>query len=181
MLLAIVEMCLTIGSTAAALYSAVLNIRPWISFSDVHFQFSRIGQFRAFELPPATQTLNYVLWWLIPISAFLFFFFFAFGQDAVQEYGACLVWIRDRIFRIRVRESIHKGFNQFSSSAKYVHSLLLYIFHLTSLSQSYVFLDATIYCKHYISSLPSNPSFESLRLLPKIYEISRSHTFSYPC
>lgn len=120
MLLAVAEMILSVGSTALALWSATFVMRPWTNWADVHWGFSRVDTFRAFELSPSSLTSFYALWWMLPISSFLFFLFFAFGQDAVQEYGACLKWIGTHIFRLRIGETSRSGFKPFSSSDRYV-------------------------------------------------------------
>ncbi|KAI0789242.1 pheromone A receptor-domain-containing protein [Abortiporus biennis] len=105
MLLAVVEMLLSIATTSIALATAIPALRPWTNWSDVHFDFGRIGQTRAFEIPALYRRLYLVLWWSIPLSSFFFFVFFAFGQDAVQEYGSWFKWIGNHMFRLRVGES----------------------------------------------------------------------------
>jgi len=76
------------------------GLREWISWDDVHFNFLRVGQFRTAFIPPQILQITYFTWWTIPVSSLLFFIFFAFGQDAVHEYAACIRWvIRHPIFR----------------------------------------------------------------------------------
>ncbi|KDR78095.1 hypothetical protein GALMADRAFT_32651, partial [Galerina marginata CBS 339.88] len=75
------------------------GLRPWISWEDVHSNFSRIGVFPTLFIPPQALLFTYMLWWTLPISSFLFFAFFSFGQDAMKEYRACYIWIRRNVFR----------------------------------------------------------------------------------
>ncbi|KAF9477438.1 fungal pheromone STE3G-protein-coupled receptor [Pholiota conissans] len=80
------------------------GLRPWISWADVHFNFSRVGLFPIAFLPPSTLSPLYFSWWTIPASSLLFFIFFAFGQDAMKEYRSCFVWIKKTIFRRKPTE-----------------------------------------------------------------------------
>ncbi|KAJ3559561.1 hypothetical protein NM688_g268 [Phlebia brevispora] len=108
MLMAIIEMVIGVASTSTTLWTATLDIRPWTGWADVHWDFSRIGQYLTLEMPPLEQRYFYALWWLVPISSYIFFLFFAFGKDAVREYKACLAWFRLHLFRLRVQET-HKS------------------------------------------------------------------------
>nr|ANB67024.1 pheromone receptor [Agrocybe salicacicola] len=76
------------------------GLRPWISWEDVHFEFSRIGLFPKMFIPRREFLYTFLLWWTLPISSFLFFAFFSFGQDAMKEYRECYLWVRRRIFRL---------------------------------------------------------------------------------
>jgi len=80
-------------------FSCQYGLRPWISWANVHSNFSRIGLFPTLFIPRSTLTWTYFIWWTIPIDSFIFFCFFAFGQDAMKEYGACFQWIRRVLFR----------------------------------------------------------------------------------
>jgi len=81
------------------------GLRPWISWEDVHSNFSRVGLFPEILIPPSVLRWTYFSWWSIPASSILFFSFFAFGQDAVKEYSACFQWVRRVIFRRQVVDS----------------------------------------------------------------------------
>jgi pheromone a factor receptor len=76
------------------------GLRPWISWEDVHSNFSRVGLFPTLLIPPKELLYTYMLWWAVPISSFLFFVFFSFGQDAMKEYHACYIWVRRTLFRL---------------------------------------------------------------------------------
>ena len=107
MLLAVIQMILATAATATSLWTATLDIRPWTGWADVHWNFSRIDQYRTSELAPFVQRYYCALWWLVPASSLVFFAFFAFGRDAVQEYGACVAWVRVHLFKLRVQDA-HK-------------------------------------------------------------------------
>lgn len=84
-------------------FTVVSGLRPWISWEDVHFNFSRVGVFPTDFIPPKTLFYTFFLWWSVPISSILFFAFFSFGQDAMKEYRAYYIWIKGAIFRRPLR------------------------------------------------------------------------------
>ncbi|TEB23050.1 STE3-domain-containing protein [Coprinellus micaceus] len=77
------------------------GLRPWISWADVHSDWHRIDAFRTIFIPKQVVLVTHVLWWTIPVSTWLFFVFFSFGEDAVKEYKRCGVWIKERVFRMK--------------------------------------------------------------------------------
>ena len=109
MLMAVIETLFAVASTSVTLWTATLNLRPWTSWADVHWGFSRIDQYLTRFMPRVMVRYYYALWWLVPVSSYVFFLFFAFGRDAMREYGACSSWIRRRVFRMRPREMQHKS------------------------------------------------------------------------
>ncbi|KAJ6535332.1 GPCR fungal pheromone mating factor [Mycena vulgaris] len=72
------------------------GLRPYTSWADVHSNFSRVAAFPTFLIPAQDLAYTYALWWTIPISSIAFFLFFAFGQDAMREYRACVSWVLRR-------------------------------------------------------------------------------------
>lgn len=102
MAMSLVEMFWAVVVIAITLYFNYRDgLRPWISWANVHSDFSRIGQFPTVLIPTTELRWTYFLWWTTPVSACLFFVFFAFGADAVKEYGAIIDWIRTRLSRRR--------------------------------------------------------------------------------
>ncbi|KAJ7657627.1 Rcb2.42 [Mycena polygramma] len=75
------------------------GLRPWTSWSDVHFNFSRIQPYPIASIPEGILRLTYLLWAAVPISSLFFFFFFAFGNDAMKEYGHFFRWINKNVLR----------------------------------------------------------------------------------
>ncbi|KAJ6487398.1 Rcb2.42 [Mycena vitilis] len=75
------------------------GVRPWISWADVHSDFGRIGVFPHVFIPAEQWAWTYFIFWTVPITALMFFSFFAFGQDAMKEYKAVFGATR-RVLRI---------------------------------------------------------------------------------
>ncbi|KAI0350979.1 fungal pheromone STE3G-protein-coupled receptor [Trametes cingulata] len=105
MAMAFAEIIVTAVSSSITLWFTSLSLRPWTNWSDVHWNFSRIDVYVNAFTPPIVYNYYYVIWYIIPASSFIFFAFFAFGQDAVKEYSACFMWIRDHAFRCGPRKS----------------------------------------------------------------------------
>ncbi|THG94558.1 hypothetical protein EW026_g6940 [Hermanssonia centrifuga] len=83
-----------IATTSTMVFSIKNGYRPWTNWADVHWDFSRIDQYPIDLLPPFYQNFYYAIWWIIPASSFIFFIFFAFGQEAMKEYRGCATWVR---------------------------------------------------------------------------------------
>ncbi|KZT19582.1 fungal pheromone STE3G-protein-coupled receptor [Neolentinus lepideus HHB14362 ss-1] len=98
-MMAVVEMVIGIAFTAYTLWFNTPNLQPWTSWADVHWHFSAIAQYPTVLLPPAFLRAYTVLWWMVPISSFIFVIFFAFGEDAIAEYKACFLWISRNVLR----------------------------------------------------------------------------------
>ncbi|KAJ6498430.1 Rcb2.42 [Mycena vitilis] len=75
------------------------GLRPWTSWSDVHFNFSRIQPYTIASIPQSILRLTSLLWAAVPISSLFFFFFFAFGNDAMKEYRHLFRWINKSVRR----------------------------------------------------------------------------------
>ncbi|KAJ7156285.1 pheromone A receptor-domain-containing protein [Mycena filopes] len=67
-------------------------LRPYTSWADVHFDFSRIDQFPSAFIPRDVLAWTYVAWWTIPISGLSFFCSFGLGEDAAREYAPWWRW-----------------------------------------------------------------------------------------
>ncbi|TFY61868.1 hypothetical protein EVG20_g6898 [Dentipellis fragilis] len=102
MVMALVEMFWTlVVSSLNVWFTCRGGLRPWISWDNVHVGFSQIGQFPTVLIPKDDLRWTFALWWTIPISAFIFSAFFAFGEDAMREYCACFAWVRLHVFRMQ--------------------------------------------------------------------------------
>ncbi|KAG1762809.1 GPCR fungal pheromone mating factor [Suillus placidus] len=99
MLMAVVEMIWNIVVTSYTLWFSTLDLRPWTNWDDVHSNFSRIDLYATAFTPQIVITNFYLIWWVVPASTFIFVAFFAFGKDAVDEYTACIVWIRRNVLK----------------------------------------------------------------------------------
>ncbi|KAJ7455554.1 Rcb2.42 [Mycena latifolia] len=76
------------------------GLRPYTSWADVHYDFSRVDAIPTAEIPPDVLVWTYISWWTIPISGYSFFFSFAFGEDAAKEYGPWFRWMSTPIARM---------------------------------------------------------------------------------
>ena len=94
MAMAFAEIVITVVSTSVTLWFTTLSLRPWTNWSDVHWDFSRIGSYPTVLIPPLIQNYYYATWYIVPFSSFVYFVFFAFGQEAMKEYALCGVWLR---------------------------------------------------------------------------------------
>lgn len=81
--------------------SAAQPVEPWISWENVHYDFSRVMQY-----PSALWTTNYLLVvaiqltrWIVVVCAFIFFAFFGFAAEARKNYSIAFWWVA-RIFGI---------------------------------------------------------------------------------
>ncbi|KAJ7649292.1 Rcb2.42 [Mycena rosella] len=89
------------------------GLRPWISWADVHSNFGRIAAFPRVFIPAEQWAWTYFIFWTLPLTAVMFFSFFAFGQDAVKEYRACFGAVR-RIVHLPEKANPVQSFNSFA-------------------------------------------------------------------
>jgi len=66
----------------------VLTVYPWISWDDTHSNYSFVGQFPSFmwRASPISEVMVELSRWIPVVSAFLFFAFFGFAEEAVRHY-----------------------------------------------------------------------------------------------
>ena len=83
------------------LFNYANGLRPWTNWADVHFNWLHINQFPVILIPQATLRWTYFIWWTIPATAYLFFAFFAFGRDAINEYTSYLVSFKQKVLHLR--------------------------------------------------------------------------------
>ncbi|TBU43026.1 GPCR fungal pheromone mating factor [Dichomitus squalens] len=118
MLLALFEMFASAAAVSATLaFSVIWDMRPWTNWADVHWDFSRVDTYPTPFLPPFIYRFYYACWWIAPVSAYVFCAFFAFGQEALNEYKACGRWVWRVVLRQKPREKMGKGLNPFSLSS----------------------------------------------------------------
>jgi pheromone a factor receptor len=109
MLLAFFNMLLTVPLSVYSIYlnSHGIQLAPWISWEDVHYNFSRVVYVPSiiWRTIPAFNTSVELTRWLFPVSAFLFFALFGFASEAQKQYRS--------LFR-----KCHKAFGRKSTSSK---------------------------------------------------------------
>ena len=89
MLLALFNMTLTIPLGVFSIYlNSHVRLAPWISWEDVHFNFSRVDLVPSiiWRSNPSFNTSVELTRWLFPVSAFLFFALFGFASEAQKQY-----------------------------------------------------------------------------------------------
>ncbi len=117
MLLALFEMFASAAAVSATLgFSVVWDMRPWTNWADVHWDFGRIDTFPTRYLPPFIYSFYYACWWIAPVSAYIFCAFFAFGQEATNEYRSWAAWVWRNVFRQKPKPRRMKGMKKMSSA-----------------------------------------------------------------
>ncbi|TFK19182.1 fungal pheromone STE3G-protein-coupled receptor [Coprinopsis marcescibilis] len=101
MAMSVVQMFWVVTITSVSMaFSMKFGVKPYTSWDDVHYGFSKIGLFPTWVIPKYHVIMSHLLWWMCtPVSSILFVAFFAFGEDAVKEYRAVYNGIRKHIFR----------------------------------------------------------------------------------
>lgn len=108
--MAVTEILWGTALTTFNLYNNVeTGLRPWISWQNVHSDWLRIDLFAFIELPPSYISSMFLLWWAMPASAYIFFLFFGFGEEAMKEYGKVVRAFRRRILRQSIRSDSFFG------------------------------------------------------------------------
>jgi len=90
------EMCCTVPVSLFVIYlNAKGGLKPWISWDDTHFDYSRIEQ-----IPGLAWRSNYrfmvlmeLVRWLPPFSGIVFFCFFGFAQEAQKQYRTAYIYL----------------------------------------------------------------------------------------
>ncbi|KIJ25317.1 hypothetical protein M422DRAFT_193606 [Sphaerobolus stellatus SS14] len=104
MALAVFEIFWDTGTNIYILYyNTFTGLRPWISWQNVHSNFSRVGLFPIFLVPTQYHIQTVIQWWIIPISSVAFILFFGFGEEAKNDYRVVIQWIRRNILRQKVK------------------------------------------------------------------------------
>ncbi|KAG2131852.1 STE3-like pheromone receptor [Suillus cothurnatus] len=93
--LAGIEMLCTIPLSAYTIYlnATAQPVLPWISWANVHFNFSRVEQIPSVvwrSSGPAVLSIELSRWFLV-VCAFVFFAFFGFADEARKNY--CLAYV----------------------------------------------------------------------------------------
>jgi pheromone a factor receptor len=101
------------------------GLRPWISWDNVHSDWLEVAYFPILIISPTELAWTFALWFMIPIASALFFLFFAFGQDAMKEYGMTLMWIR-HVLRIPDRAPL--GTHPSLAAPRYIYLFWLKLF-----------------------------------------------------
>lgn len=97
MAMAFTEMLLTVPLGAYSIYlnATEHEVQPWISWTNVHYGFSRVGQVPAvvWHLDHVTVVAIELSRWSLPFCAILFFLFFGFAEEARRHYKLAFWWV----------------------------------------------------------------------------------------
>ncbi|KAI0350984.1 STE3-domain-containing protein [Trametes cingulata] len=80
------------------------GLRPWTNWADVHSNFGRIDTIPMFVYPVSYQRQFLLFLWVMPVSSYIFFIFFGFGEEAVKDYKNAFRWIRRKVLRQKIGE-----------------------------------------------------------------------------
>jgi hypothetical protein len=99
--LAGIEMLCTIPLGAYVIYlnATAQPVLPWISWANVHFNFSRIEQIPSVAWRtsgPAVLSIEFSRWFLV-VCALVFFAFFGFADEARKNYRLAYVSVAKRV------------------------------------------------------------------------------------
>ncbi|PPQ94223.1 hypothetical protein CVT25_006649 [Psilocybe cyanescens] len=88
-----------IGSYALYLNAGHGGIRPWISWADTHYAFSRVDQFPAvlWRTNRVSESSIELTRWLVIVCAFIFFGFFGFADEARKNYRSYMQSVAKRV------------------------------------------------------------------------------------
>jgi pheromone a factor receptor len=104
--MAVTEMIWGTVFTAYNLYNNVApGVRPWTNWADVHSNFSRVDLYPSSTISPDFLSTMMFLWWAMPASSIIFFLFFGFGEDAMQEYRKVWAWFKRTILKQQDKKS----------------------------------------------------------------------------
>ncbi|KAI9571964.1 putative fungal pheromone GPCR, STE3-type [Boletus coccyginus] len=108
MMLALSEMLFTVPISIYSIYIANkgVQIQPWISWADTHYNFSYVGQIPAvvWMSDPNYRLSVELTRWLFPASGFVFFFLFGLGSEARKSYRAAFLHVAKLIGYKRASE-----------------------------------------------------------------------------
>ncbi|KAH7911853.1 GPCR fungal pheromone mating factor [Hygrophoropsis aurantiaca] len=106
MAMAVTEIVWGTALTSFNIYNNIQGgLRPWISWDNVHSNFSRVDLYIILEIPPAYLQTMLLFWWAMPVSAYIFFMFFGFGEEARKEYSNIITLFRRYVLRQTIQDN----------------------------------------------------------------------------
>lgn len=101
MALATTELMLTIPISSFAIYldATAQPVGPWRSWSDTHYDFSRVDQIPAFEwrANKEFEVAQELGRWLVPACALIFFAYFGLAAEAMKHYKMAFWFVAKRL------------------------------------------------------------------------------------
>ncbi len=98
MFMASVDLILTVPLATYVLVANTHGLRPWISWENVHYDFSRVDQVPAllWRLVPGGTLIDLQRWFVV-MGAFVFFLLFGFADEAKKHYRAAFSSVVKRV------------------------------------------------------------------------------------
>lgn len=105
MALAVIITSLSLGLGLYQLYSftALETFLPWISWNNVHHNFSDVGQFPLIIIPQDRLPAMWAFWSAQPVSALVFFLLFGPTAQALNDIATAWRWVKKRTGRLTRR------------------------------------------------------------------------------
>ncbi|KAF8972945.1 STE3-like pheromone receptor [Flammula alnicola] len=94
-----VACCIPLSIATIVLNATRGEVRPWISWEDTHYGFSRVDQFPAvlWRSNPNTNTGVEMTRWLVVVCGLIFFAFFGFADEAQKHYKIAFASVAKRV------------------------------------------------------------------------------------
>ena len=119
--------------TAVIIYANISSgLHPWTNWAVVHSDFGRIDSYQLSMMPHPLLKQIFIMWWTIPMSAYIFFLFFAFSEETMRYYKCAYTWVKTAVFkRPEVLKKIQ--FDSFKGFDRFVVFTHLFVFTLVNL------------------------------------------------
>lgn len=97
--LASIDFCFTIPLATWGFVGPMLwsEVRPWVSWADTHWGYSRVFQFPKVLIPSVVAVSLETTRWAAVLCAFVFFAFFGFADEARKNYRALATTVSKRL------------------------------------------------------------------------------------
>jgi pheromone a factor receptor len=181
-------MAMAISQMVWATFITIINmwftcrdgLRPWVSWAFVHSDFGRVDQFPTLFIAQPIWVFVYAMFWTVPLTALMFFLFFAFGQDAVKEYKACVGVVR-RVVHLLEKKAATAQSVQSSAAPAFAPQFLKMDRRSMAVSDTCTDTNTMHSKPAYDDDIPLSPHSLSSTFVPSSYEApAYDHKFYAP-
>lgn len=88
---------ISLGAYVLYINCTAIPLYPWVSWADTHADFHRVDQYPALIWHVETGTTLELSRWMIILSAFTFFAFFGFAEEARRYYATAVQSVTKRL------------------------------------------------------------------------------------
>jgi pheromone a factor receptor len=90
-------------ATAMSVFILYVNVagnglQPWVSWDYVHADWFRVDQYPTTLIPRYVRDQHFIIWYIIPLTSFIFFVFYGFSQEVRAGYVSFFRWIYTVLF-----------------------------------------------------------------------------------